>query len=465
MKKKTNKIVIEQLENVAIESIIQKYKEIMNEERKSLPREIVLYHKIVFLVHLIISKCKRSRDNKIQLHAERLKNVLGPDYAYTITALTAMDIIKVDEKYLIGVHCRIISLVDWNIKIEETSNKKVIEYVEKWERLGLKVKEEKENDVAFSPKLIDGKICLVRVGQYKLDEDEILFRSRYEEALSCLRLRGNKQEAQDYVDSLFPNKNIHQYYYYTNCIQEYDKNKICIYSIDKQNRIYHFLTSLPKKIKKLYNIKYQLDIANSHPLLLSKILIDKYKIEISKLRKIYNIHREEYKENPHSVSKQLYNEQNMCEIHIPEDVIKYLYVCSKGLIWDDFATVFPEFTRDEVKVKAFKEIFYPARNITEFTQFGQKFIELYPNVHATVRELKDVTKLPNLLMTFESKLMRQILKDCYARGWKVVNIHDAVIVFDVEENSSVDPIDIKKIINDVYRKYLLHPTIHYEAFE
>ena len=60
--------------------------------------------------------------------------------------------------------------------------------------------------------------------------------------------------------------------------------------------------------------------------------------------------------------------------------------------------------------------------------------------------------------------MKEILNICYSQGWKVVNIHDAIIVFDVEANSTVKPIDIKIIINNIYRKYLLRPTIHLDMF-
>ena len=68
------------------------------------------------------------------------------------------------------------------------------------------------------------------------------------------------------------------------------------------------------------------------------------------------------------------------------------------------------------------------------------------------------------MMMWESRLMKEILNTCYDQGWKVVNIHDAIIVFDVEANSSVRPIQIKHIINDIYRRYLLHPTIHLDLF-
>ena len=43
-----------------------------------------------------------------------------------------------------------------------------------------------------------------------------------------------------------------------------------------------------------------------------------------------------------------------------------------------------------------------------------------------------------------------------------LSIHDAVVALDVADNNGLEPIAIKRIINDVYRKVLLHPTIHYD---
>lgn len=60
--------------------------------------------------------------------------------------------------------------------------------------------------------------------------------------------------------------------------------------------------------------------------------------------------------------------------------------------------------------------------------------------------------------------MRRILSVCYTNCWKVVSIHDALVVLDVVDNNNADPLVFKKIINDIYREYMLHPTIHYEEF-
>ena len=66
------------------------------------------------------------------------------------------------------------------------------------------------------------------------------------------------------------------------------------------------------------------------------------------------------------------------------------------------------------------------------------------------------------MMTNESILFRPILKECWRRGWKVVNLHDALIVFDVKENEAVEVKELRAIIETEYRKHGLLPTIKLE---
>ena len=466
MGRKVRKIAVSQLTDVSISTIMDKYTELIREnEAKSAPYRAVLQHKVLFLIHLIIIRCKASKDNEIQLNSEILEDVLGNEYDYILTTLKEMGIIDVGSHYLVGEKCRPISLKDWNIKVEVLPNQKVIEYLKKWEKLAKKKKKDAKNDFKIKPIKVDGKFQLIKVdSKSKLSKEEIEFRKIYEESLSHLRLKVGKSEAQEFINTLFTNFDNHSYHYYSNMIQTFDVNNLKIYSIDAQNRIYHYLTSLPKELKPLFNIKYQLDIANSHPLLFSKYLINIYKDEIDyqTLKIIYNIKRDEYINNLHNVTELFCNKLNTNELRVPIDILRYIYVCSRGMMWDDFTAIFDEFTRAEVKIKAFKEIFYPKQDFTEHTAFGKKFIELYPNVYQAIRELKKSTKLPLLMMKFESRLMREILNVCYGQGWKVIHIHDAIIVLDIEANSSVEPIQIKHIINDIYRRYLLHPTIHCE---
>lgn len=489
MARKPQKIEIVQLTDISIDNIVDRYIEIITTPKaivndkivmavriedcvvpdetimvKSKPNRSILYHKFLFLLNLIITKCIRSKENSIQLNSTRLEDVLGNDYCYMLDTLHDMKIIYLSAYYEVGKYCRPIKLLNWNIKKETLPNIKVIKYLDKWKALTQKAKSS-YNKIEIIPSFNDkGELILNQKDKRKISKEDIDFIENYNNVLSYLNMKYSKEDSIDYVNSLFSSHDNHRYYYYLNCIEEYSKNKNKIYSIDEQDRIYHCLTSLPKKLKPLFNIKYQLDIANSHPLLFSRILINKYKIDNSILKIIYNIKREEYIDNIHCTTEFFCKILNNNYIGVPIDIIKYIYVCSKGMIWDDFTTLFSEYTRDEVKVRAFKEIFYPKNNITPFTEFGKKFIEEYPNVYKTIREIKKVERLPLLMMKIESRIMRRILSVCFTNGWKVVNIHDALVILDVVDNNNADPLVFKKIINDIYRRYMLHPTIHYEEF-
>ena len=66
------------------------------------------------------------------------------------------------------------------------------------------------------------------------------------------------------------------------------------------------------------------------------------------------------------------------------------------------------------------------------------------------------------MMKLESTLFKPIMEECWHRGWKVVNLHDALIVFDVKENEAVEVKELKAIIEEQYNKYHLLPTIKLE---
>lgn len=438
---------------------------ILETKVKAAPRRAILYQKFLFLVHLIITRCSTSKDNRIQLHSERLKNVLGNDYDILLETLCEMRVITMTSEYAVGVHCRFISLKDWRVHIEPTINIKVAEYLSRWAELTQKdVNSYNESEhIELEVKIIDGRAQVVKKGEKIIGEQEQWLYDMYNDSLSYLDLKVSKDIAIGYIDSLFTNRNTHKYHHCLHNILSFDKKNIKITSIDKQDRIYHYLTNLRKDLKYLFNLKFQLDIANSHPLLLCKLLIIKYKLDYNILNIIYNKERVEVCDL-HNVSEQLCNELQDKGLIIEKDVIRFIYACSKGMMWDELNNSFPEYSRDEIKSNAFALIFYNPRNIARYTEFGKKFMSVYPNVYAAIEETKDKTRLPLLMMNTESTLMRRILTKCYQQGWKIISIHDAIVVLDTPENEGLKPMAIKRIINDVYRAVLLHPTVHIDEF-
>lgn len=431
---------------------------------KSAPRKAVLYHKFLFLSHLIITKCCESKDNKVQLHTERIKNVLGSDYTYLIETLCSLGLITITSTFVIGERCRYITLKDWNIKYESSPNLKVIEYLTKWNELTDKsIAFYSSDDVELKIVFVDGKLQIIKQGGKEISEYDKWLYACYNDSLSCLKLRVEKDGALGYIDTLFSDKNTHKYNHSRYKILSFDKKDLSITSIDKQDRIYNYLTNLKKELKPLFNIKYQLDIANSHPLLLCKLLINKYKIE-DKILDIIYCRKGGDIDILHNVSEQLYNELEYKNIHIPIDVIRFIYACSNGLIWNELQSAFPELSREEIKNKAFAQIFYNERNIARYTAFGQRFIEVYPNVYSVIAETKDITKLPHLMMKVESRMIRKVLAECYKRGFKVISIHDAIIILNTPQNDSITPNDIIGIIKEIYHQAQLCPMVHCDEF-
>ena len=238
MGRKIRKIAVSELADIEINIIMDKYTELITaNETKSAPYRAVLRHKLIFLIHLIITRCKASKDNIIQLNSDRLQDVLGNEYDYMLATLQNMGIITIGESYLVGEYCRSISLNDWNIKEEILPNEKVIEYLKKWEKLRLKAKKDIANDFDTKIDFVDGKpqIRLIPKGENILSREEMDFRTKYEESLSYLRLKVGKSEAQEFINTLFTNFDNHSYHYYSNMVQTFDENNLKIYSIDAQN--------------------------------------------------------------------------------------------------------------------------------------------------------------------------------------------------------------------------------------
>ena len=168
-------------------------------------------------------------------------------------------------------------------------------------------------------------------------------------------------------------------------------------SVDSNGRIYHYLTNLPKSLKKFFNIRWQLDIANSHPLLFSYFLIKEYNISkeiISFLNSLKYNDIIEY----HNKGKQLRKLLKSNDIEtqdtnaLPNDVLQYVFVTMKGRFWDDFVEVFHTLDRGEVKATLFKEVFYSHSTTTRNREYAKQFAQIYPNVWHSIRMMKKASK-------------------------------------------------------------------------
>ena len=152
---------------------------------------------------------------------------------------------------------------------------------------------------------------------------------------------------------------------------------------------------------------------------------------------------------------------------LDNDVLVYLHRVMKGKFWDEFQVLFHAEERGEVKANLFREIFYSysTRVVEKLKPYGALFRDMYPNVWHVLRNEKGYEDLlPNQMMKLESKLFSTILMCCYEQGWKVFNIHDAVVVLDIPENNSCSPESVRTIIEETYHARLLYPTVSIETY-
>ena len=419
------------------------YEAIVDKEGKKPPRKAILVHKYKFLIHDIIMRCRASKDNSIQLNYARYVDVLGKAYGDMLKTLNDLEIIHLSTTYTMGKSSRHISLNNWNIGFVEDGNIKVIEYAERLRRTFL------ESVKNYTSKYNNSTII-----------------KKYNDSLSQLELI-DRDGALEYIESRKTSfKSPHVYNYYKSRIEDFNKGDLLVSSIDSNGRIYHYLTNLPKSLKRFFNIRWQLDIANSHPLLFSYFLIKEYNISRDIIIFLNSLQYNDIIEC-HNKGKQLRKllKNNGVDVQdtriLPNDVLQYVFVAMKGRFWDDFVEVFHTLERGEVKSTLFREVFYSHSTTTRNREYAKQFAQMYPNVWHSIRLMKKESKdnLPNRMMAFESKLFGAILKRCYENDWCVVSIHDAVVVLDVPMNDNLDIDTLKGIMSEEYERFGLYPTI------
>ena len=426
MRKKREKIIIAYLKDIPLTTIYEHHILSFCSD-KNRPSKAVLMTKYQYLLHIIITRCKQSDEGHCYLNAQFYRDHIFHDHWNDMLLnLSYMNIICIGC-YEIGKHSTTITLMKWNIDYTTSYNVKFL----KW------AKAEAER-------------------KRKFERVEIIpFTSKYLESLTCLRLT-RKDDALVHIDNTIKDKQTHSYQYHRSCINDFNENDIRIFKIDEQGRIYHHLTSLPRSLREFFNIKYELDISNSHPLLLNHYLVKYYTIplRIIKAAKALNHYDVENLKDCLIINK----------LDVPIDVMEYVVKTQQGTFYDDFIGEFGDIERSEVKKKLFGQVFYSHITDRWVGRFCKAFVARYPNVYKVIKQMKWNTddKLPHLMMAVESLLFKRILNECWDRGYKVVNLHDALVVFDVEANKRVTVDELTTIIRQVYHRFGLFPSVKVE---
>lgn len=426
MKKNTPKIIIAYLKDIPLETICERHILSFSDGKRK-PSMTILMHKYQYLLHVIITRCKQSDEGHCHLNAQFYRDHIFHDHWNDMLLnLSYLGIINIGT-YSVGKHSTTITLMKWNVGYMTSHNVKFI----KWARVEADRRKMFEQ-VEVTP-----------------------FTRKYMESLTCLRLT-RKDDALVYIDETIADKQTHSYQYHRSCIDDFKESDIRIYKIDEQGRIYHHLTSLPRSLREFFNIKYELDISNSHPLLLNHYLVKYYSIPSNIIREA----KAQYHYDVEVVSNILKHN----EIDVPLDVLEYIIKTQRGTFYDDFVSEFGDMERSEVKKRVFAQVFYSHITDSYVSKFCKSFIRKYPNVWKVIRAMKVSTddKLPHTMMKAESLLFRLILKECWSRGYRVVNLHDALVVFDVEANECVTVADLTTIIEQVYHRFELFPSVKVE---
>lgn len=439
--------VITNFQDVTCDNTFVAQYETIQGKSKAIPRKLILHEKYTFLIHKLIKRCRNNKEGDFtRFNTKVLQATLGAVYKDTLDTLAVMNIIHIANEYIPTIQAR---LIEFNSNLSVTSemryNAAVDKYNEKMEQELKKYEKEQLEEIRSE------------MGNELYDN--------FIKSLNLLHLT-HETEAKDYLNRhKFMSAKSKEYFSYI--LEEYKKKDFKILSVDRNLRIYTLLTQSPRIFKNFTNIKFTCDIHNSHPLLFNKIIIDKYNIDNNILHILYN-NINNIDNSLYSVGKELRkllinNNIQECKIeNIPNDIWEYIYKTSKGVFWDDFTDLneFKRLLRSDIKVTLFREVFYSKTLTTKGKDFAKVFKKKYPSVYKLIKESKknDRTFLANQMMRIESDIFRSILTKLYAKKFRVLTIHDAVIVLDVKANTKCNPELVQSIIGKEYQRIGLFPN-------
>lgn len=477
------------LENFEVDKFYEVYK--VKYVGKRLQSREVLERKSSFLIHNLISRQVSSHNDTAYLNAEVLKNVLGGESVAILDYLVEEKLVRVVEPYVNGVTSKGYRVVD----LEKNVSCSTKPYFFPYRPYVIGIEEELAKREKLAQKSTEKNLTKPI---YK----------RYQNSLNKLRI--NPVKAKEYIDIHFREEDKKSRHYHLSILEEYQVRQRSIKVPNEiDNRIYHILTRTPREFKNFLNIKFQVDIRNSHPLLLTALIYERYGIRQKRqktpLNRHFSIYRlsqeikscfDKEKESMSDVKIHLgkgkvcegkdpfkgkYNVgEYICnklkdiglkssEINkirkIPFDVLRYIYLTSTGGFWDKVLekengkVCGYDLTRQDVKGIMFGQVFY-GKNLKTPTayKYARQFKEEFPNVYSLILSYKEGLKkeertvLAHKLMALESKLFRKALTILFEMGFEVVSIHDAIVVLDTPANKNCSVGLVKSVLTDVYKE-------------
>jgi hypothetical protein len=505
--KKQNKTqtTIYYIETIDIKQLIDKHKLLSNQQSKL--NVNILTAKYEYLIHLICQRHYCDRFGVITLNSKILQKTFQSAYNIMLDVLEKFKIIYILPYYEVGRVCRSINLLDpykSRIKLKQPTD--LLQH-NKFNKLCSDAltnanTKRKQNDIKSMVNEVSEPLSILET---------------YDKYLKQLQIT-NKDEFNNYIQSKYYYSD-KQEQYYNNIANQYLYHNKSFYhkAIDNNNRIYSILTSTPRYIKNFLNIKYSIDIKNSHPLLFNHLIINKLNISISLLNSFYkfiiSINKSSLINNNYNINSiyTTYGIENIRDsicinkkqkdefARIPDDIWLYIFNTSTGRFWDDFKNNFIEYglNRTDVKQTIFHEVFYSTSTSAYGKIFAKAFKTIYPNVFELLKKMKLERKyavsetmkgkpktlleyakakfecefagktkhISNDMMKLESTIFFEILEKIYARrDCKALTIHDAIIVLDTNSKKECNIDVIENIMRKVYKKYHLYPQFGIDKF-
>jgi len=275
----------------------------------------LLIGRIRFIIHILAKRCSSNKYGWTHLNATKLQKTVGKDYKKILKTLEHMGVINIDNSYFEGVKSKAYQLTE--------------DYIGKVGR-GLifhnTIKEYRDT----LDELLEEEY--LKLYQSLSAEDRYIY-DNYNRILKNLKLKYPDEAAQYIENRLYING--YQQKYYENTLDKYiqhDFKDFIINSVDKDKRIYSILSSTPKPFKDFLNIKFSIDIKNSHPLLFNYFIYQEYKF-INKDIINYILNTYQYVGSSryiNKINKYIENHTNAKTDKLPKDIIKYIYSTSKG---------------------------------------------------------------------------------------------------------------------------------------
>ena len=449
--------------------------------RKPLNDDTRILNKAIYLVHTIAYRQATNREENIEgasIQYAILQRTIGEDVYELLRSLQRLGYIEIDGTYIVGTSSKHYKVIG-NIATTHSSNHTILKYINKTKEL-----------------LKDAVLKRMATPEFKALYGDT-FAETYIKNLNRFKIKDMKS-----FDKLVNRQRRIGKIHYYNFIKDSFNDDLKIFSIDRNNRIYHILTSLKRELKQYINIKYSIDCKNSHPLLFNYFIFNSKGISIDLSYLISSILFNIDYSFIYSISNNHYDIEKLCNILINSNIDKsiiakfapdellYLWKTTTGRFWDDIVKENSgRYKRSVVKKRMFAQVFYSKKE--KDALFATQFKRDYPNVYNLIIRWKEPSKykdlndcllarnkavlldgkaytkdqetaLPNIMMDLESEIFREVLKSLYRKRIPAVHIHDAIVIPDTR--AKVDVEQVESVMRDVYKKHGLHPTFSIDTY-